>query len=460
VKQLLFSPDKLDRILHDSSPIHDYIVAYSGGMDSHVLLHAIASLAITRKFRIAAFHVNHGLHPDAGLWEDHCVKVCNDLSIEIHVFRLKIEQKSGESMEAIARAARYNTISDNINPGQVVLTAHHMRDQAETLLLHLMRGSGVSGLSGMPILRPLNNGWLLRPLLQFNHDELLEYARLHNLRWISDSSNYDIQYGRNYVRHKVLPVLRNRWPSAETAINRSIIYLSEAAELSDSLAQIDMESTLTTEGLSLDLTKFSVLPVIRRKNLLRYWIKRCINRVPSFSKLEEIVRALVEAKQDSSPSITWDNVELRRYRNQIYLLPSIPPRPAALRYEWDLFAPLELPLGLLKTLGQPSGRAMAALAGHNITVRFRCGGEQIRPVAREHTHTVKNLFQEAGVPPWLRDYCPMIYIDGKLALIPGLCRSRDFPADLFDGIGAVIWELKDYITHDHTFCLKTEIGQQ
>lgn len=427
-------------------------------MDSHVLLHSMAVLERQYSWKLKAIHVNHGLNPDSDNWERHCIKTCHALSVEIVSRRVKIDSAAEEGPESAARTARYAAIADEISEGQVVLTAHHSLDQAETFILQLMRGSGVSGLSGMSVMRSLPPGWLLRPFLHVDQGVLAEYAENHGLEWIRDPSNTDIRYSRNYIRHRVLPVLQQRWPAAVDVIGRSSSHLSEAMELVDMLALEDLANVQSGDDCTLNLTAYTALPFVRKKNLLRIWIKRHSGSVPPTGEIEQIARVLSEARQDASPMMKWNDICIRRYRDRVYIMRELPPRPGIQQLEWDMSSDLELPLGTLRAYRRRHDTSQEPAGGHSILIRFRRGGELIRPVRRGHVHTVKSLLQEAGIPPWLRDYIPMLLIDGKLMLIPGICMDTDFPADLAAELSAIAWELPDDIFAHRQTIFKSDIN--
>ncbi|MFS2200468.1 tRNA lysidine(34) synthetase TilS, partial [Pseudomonas sp. Pseusp3] len=259
-------------------------IAYSGGLDSTVLLHLLAHLAKTESLpALSAIHVHHGLQAVADAWPEHCRSVCAALGVPLQIVRVQVQP--GASLERAARDARYHAFSEVIRPGEVLLTAQHRDDQAETLLFRLLRGAGVRGLSGMPRQRPLGKGHLLRPLLDATRAELEAYAAAHQLRWIEDPSNQDRQFSRNFLRHQVFPVLTTRWPQAMATMARSAAHLSEAQGLLDELAQIDLNQARTANefdwlGLpSLELASLEKLSAARQRNALSHWLEP-LTRLP------------------------------------------------------------------------------------------------------------------------------------------------------------------------------------
>jgi tRNA(Ile)-lysidine synthetase-like protein len=238
-----FSARALARVLRDHlSGSVAVKIAYSGGADSHVLLHALCELRDSSPWAVSAIHVNHGLHPQAAAWADHCLAVCERYGLACAVEHLKVRAIGTEGLEAAARRLRYATLARHIGPGEALLTAHHLNDQAETVLLQLLRGAGVRGLAGMRAVVDFSNGKLVRPLLEFTRAELLTYAQQQELRWIEDTSNRDLGRSRNFIRHQVLPLLEQRWPQAKRVIARAARHAAEASALLDLVASTDLLS--------------------------------------------------------------------------------------------------------------------------------------------------------------------------------------------------------------------------
>ncbi|EJM37300.1 tRNA(Ile)-lysidine synthetase, partial [Pseudomonas sp. GM33] len=259
-------------------------IAFSGGLDSTVLLHLLAHLAKTESLpALSAIHVHHGLQAVADAWPEHCRSVCAALGIPLQTVRVRVAP--GASLERAARDARYHTFTEVTRPDEVLLTAQHRDDQAETLLFRLLRGAGVRGLSGMPRQRPLGKGHLLRPLLDVTRAELEAYANEHGLSWIEDPSNEDRQYSRNYLRHQVFPALTRRWPQAVATMARSAAHLTEAQGLLEELADMDLrEANSVSEfawlGLrSLELASLAQLSAARQRNALSHWLEP-LTRLP------------------------------------------------------------------------------------------------------------------------------------------------------------------------------------
>ncbi|MGB5339450.1 MAG: tRNA lysidine(34) synthetase TilS, partial [Gammaproteobacteria bacterium] len=426
-----FSSDSLYRQLNRHPVPPQYWVAYSGGLDSHVLLHALAALRSQPGCVAGAVHVNHGLQHAAARMEAHCRSVCAALGLELVILQVDARAGSGDSPEAAARTARYRELAGWLPAGHCLLTAQHRDDQAETLLLQLLRGSGVGGLAAMPESAPFGAGRLLRPLLNYTRQALHAYADSQQLTWIEDPSNTDTAFDRNYLRREVMPALRRRWPSATAVLARSAGHCAEAAAVMDQLGAEDLQVLAGRAPGTLSLSGLAVLPVVRQRNALRYWIKAATGTAPSTAILARILSDVLASRPDAEPCIRWGGYEIRRYRDDIYLLEQrIEPRRERV-LNWTLGAPLALPDagGILSVQPEP-GRGIRAemLARSGVHVRYRQGGERCRPVGRGHHHSLKKLFQEEGIPPWERALIPLIYVEDQLAMVPGFWVCEPFQA--------------------------------
>jgi len=428
---MLFSPDELHGQLAHLSGREACWVAYSGGMDSHVLLHALASLRGKLQCAVGAIHINHGLHGEAGEWETHCRGVCAGLNVPYVSRQVDARPAAGESPEAAAREARYQALAAWLPGNHCLLTAQHQDDQAETLLLQLLRGAGVRGLAAMPARTVFGSGDLLRPLLQYTRSELKDYADGHQLQWIDDPSNADTSLDRNFLRHQVMPVLQQRWPSLAASLSRSAAHCAEASRLMELLGESDLAGIVEGQDRTIALERLSLLPAERQHNALRHWIRSLCHAVPSAAVFSRIVNDVLPSRPDAEPCVRWGHYEVRRYRNRLYLLPQLPASDARQVREWEISSPLSLPEagGVLSVLHKPGqGISAAALQTAAVRVRYRQGGESCRPAGRQHTHSLKKLFQEQGIPPWERPRIPLIYLDDKLAAVAGLWVCEPFQA--------------------------------
>jgi len=398
-----------------------YLIAFSGGLDSTVLAHALAIGSGQNDPSIVIAHVDHGLQPASASWREHCEAFATQLKVDFVGLRVAVDQRSGLGPEAAAREARYAALRKLIEPGDWLLSAHHQDDLAETVLLNLLRGSGPAGVAGIHAIRRFASGWLVRPLLDIAPSALQEYAHNAALEWITDPSNIDQQFDRNYLRHEVLPRFEARWPDAVTRIRRSAELAREAAELLSELAEIDRNRAGDSPN-RLDIDCLSVLSVQRQRNLLRHVIRELGLPVPGAVHLERIIAELVPAREDAQPIVAWPGARARRYRNRLYLLPAngldrpVPHRRAV----QDDRIVLDDGLGtLVLTRGAASGLDEALLDA-GLELRYREGGEEFKPAGQEHTRKLKKLLQEAGIVPWMRERLPLLYADGRLVAVADL----------------------------------------
>ncbi len=391
-------------------------LAFSGGLDSTVLLHLLVHLAKTESLpALSAIHVHHGLQAAADAWPDHCQSVCDALGVPLQVVRVQVQP--GASIERAARDARYAAFIEATQANEVLMTAQHRDDQAETLLFRLLRGAGVRGLSGMPSERPLGRGHLLRPLLNVTRAELEAYATEHQLSWIEDPSNQDHQFSRNYLRHQVFPVLTARWPQAVATMARSAAHLSEAQGLLDELAQIDLAHASTASdfdwlGLpSLELALLEKLSDARQRNALSHWLKP-LTTLPDSDHWSgwENVR---DATGDARPLWRLAAGELHRAGGRLWWLSGgwlrTPPSPVS----WaEPSVSLVLPdNGVLTLTGQiPDGL---------LHIRYREGGEVMNLPGRGH-RDLKRLLNESGVPGFVRGRLPLLYRGEQLLAVANL----------------------------------------
>ncbi len=417
----------LNPLLAAHPEVRNLIVGYSGGLDSHVLLHLLATNRTSWPERmLAAIYVDHGLQAASAGWGEHCACVCRELDVPFRALRIGARPAPGESPEAAARRARYAALAAELGPDDALLTAHHRDDQAETLLLQLLRGAGPHGLAAMPSASRLGQGWLLRPLLAVDRAELLAYAHAQRLNWIEDASNTDTDFDRNYLRHRILPLLKKRWPAATRALSRSAQWCAEAAAWLDEEADADLAHVATHRSDRLNIPALCELSELRQRNLLRRWLRRLGLPIPDSRQLGRILHDALTAGRDRQPCIRWPGGEVRRYRDMLYAMPPLAPHDAQRSVIWwpnaDGYPPLELPglsqLRLQETVG--AGLRSEILAGAPLAVRFRQGGERFRPAGRSHSQELKKLLQEANIPPWERERLPLLYRDDTLVAVVGL----------------------------------------
>jgi tRNA(Ile)-lysidine synthase len=383
-----------------------------------VLLHALARLREARGWRLSAIHVNHGLHPQADDWAGHCQRICADLRVSLTTERVRIEPSTGSGPEAAARDARYECLKRHIGPREVLLTAHHQDDQAETLLLQLLRGAGVHGMAGMPAVAEFSEGLHARPLLGFRRSDLKRYATDNGLFWIEDSSNYDTRLARNYLRHRVLPMLEHGWPAAVAQLAQSAVHAAQAASILDEVAAQDLPGS-AVEQEALSIPALDRLSEARRHNLLRYWIRRRHGRSPGTPVMRQVQAHLGRMPSTRHAAVRLGRAEIRRYRDRLYFTATQGQR-AAVVGAWDMQSPLTIPGSpciwrAVTSVG--SGLSRQRLRGKRLEVRLRAGGERLRTRGYAHHRSLKKLLQESGVPPWRRLELPLLYVGGELAAV-------------------------------------------
>jgi tRNA(Ile)-lysidine synthase len=386
-----------------------------------VLLHALAASKETHRIPVLAVHVDHGLHPESAAWANHCQNFADAHELELHSLTVDVDQKSGKGLEAAAREARYAALRNLLGPNDWLLSAHHKDDQAETLLLNLMRGSGPAGLAGIGSVRSFSQGWLVRPLLDVSRTDLEKYAAEQGLVWLDDPSNDDQQFDRNFLRHEVLPRLEERWPDAAGRIRRSAALAREATLLLTDLAASDLEQASDRPDRLL-ISKLKDLSPARQRNVLRHVVYSLGLPMPGAVHLEQIQSHLFEAREDAQPLVTWTGVCVRRYREHLYLLPGAAEDvllPEAMPFVGEQ---LKLPAGLGSLVlapGADKGLSDEVIA-KGLEVRYRVGGEEFKPADQRHTRKLKKLLQDEGIVPWMRERLPLLYSGGELVAVADL----------------------------------------
>ncbi|MBC8211594.1 MAG: tRNA lysidine(34) synthetase TilS [Gammaproteobacteria bacterium] len=392
------------------------LLGYSGGMDSSVLMHALTGF--TSRYNIQLWHINHGLQKNAAEMEQFARNQALHFGLQFRVDRLHMDASLG-NLEARAREKRYQLFEQALQPGDVLLTAHHQNDQAETLLLNLMRGSGSAGLRAIARQRALGEGLLFRPLLEISRNEIERYALVHRLDWIDDQSNNSLDFDRNYLRHQVLPKILQRWPSAIQQFQRVSELQSETEQLLLDLATLDYAQSVHykpwTRNACLSVAALTALTGVRQKNLIRYWIKHHNLPVIGFHKLEQLVGQL-ESKEDAAPCIEGSGFRIRRYQKFLYLLTHRPDPELAASYEMPPVSQLEIAqIGFSQTRSDVFAYLRRADQGQRVTFRFRQENGAITPGL--HTHRLKRLFQTHQIPPWIRCSIPQIFLDDELVTL-------------------------------------------
>jgi len=416
-----------DRLHSQLTPGRHVTVALSGGADSVVLLHLVHRLQREREFLLSAIHVNHQISPHAADWAGFCVALCAKLHVPLVVKKIRVPRRSQAGLEAAARTLRYRAFAELDT--DCLLLAHHLDDQAETVLLNLLRGAGVRGAAAMPEVRLQASGVgrqgegasIVRPLLEVPRAALVAYAKKHRLAWIEDESNLDAAFARNYLRHAVLPVVEQRFPAYRQTLARAAGHFAEADSLLDELAAIDMASAVRDGKLKLALLqKYSPA---RAKNLLRAYFAAQGMPALDAERLQEWLRQLISARGDSRVELDVAGLVLRRYRGEAWVeLATLSPA-ADWQITWRGEHELALPElgGRLKMMPvQGEGLSVAKLGTAPMTLRLRQGGEKLKPDCGRPRKTLKHLLQEAAIPPWQRERLPLLYSGDTLIAVPGI----------------------------------------
>jgi len=431
---------RLARALRGLPRARHYLIAFSGGADSSALLHAICRGpdADVRRAAVSAVHVHHGLHPHADRWAAHCLAFCGTLGVALRVLRVDARPAPGESPEAAARRARYAALEPLIEREMVLCTAHHLDDQAETVLLHLLRGAGPRGLAAMPAQRAFGAGLLARPFLSVEGRILRAYVEGAGLNFVDDDSNRDPRLDRGYLRGAVLPALMHRWPGLAATLGRAAAHQAEAWEVIATLARADLANAVFADG-GLSIASVTALPAARRHTLLRLWLRDQGLPTPSNVQLAQIERVMLDSRDDASPLVCWAGAEVRRFRGVVYATAPLAKHDPRVVLPWDPSRPLALGDGsrLLARPVKGAGLSVRCCARGALTVRFRRGGERCRPAGSGHRRALKKLLQEHAVPPWLRSRVPLLYCGDELAAVANLCVCEGYAA----GADEPGWEL-------------------
>ena len=423
-------------------------VGYSGGLDSHVLLHsAVATLGAER---VIALHINHQLSERASDWAEHCAQVCRGLGVDLQTHAVDVCQLES-STENTAREARYQVFEKTLGEGDILLLAHHQNDQAETVLYRLLRNSGPRGLAGIPEARAVGRGSLLRPLLQLPRSELESYAHEHQLNWIEDPSNADLIHDRNYLRHQVTPALAQRWPDFAARIAASASLCQQADELNRDLAEIDLNKLGDKPerlGWSIDLSGLVALSPLRQANVLRYWVSLHGQLPPGYQSIKAVLENVLPAGQDRAPLVVWPGGEWRRFNGRLFLLPGGWREQAPAACEWQPKSPLKLADGSALSATLTNEPGLKLLVGERLLIKFRRGGERCHPAGRVASSSLKKLLQAYQLEPWLRDRIPLIYKHSattdkseQLVAVGDLWVCQGFSADGGDCAYRLSWDL-------------------
>ena len=407
------------------NPPHIYI-GYSGGIDSHVLLHLCASMAHLKE-KITAVYVHHGLQLEADAWAEHCKKTATDLGVDFKVIRVDAIAGQGESPEEVARNARYTALRTLIETDDLLLVAQHREDQLETVLLQLFRGSGLSGLSAMPAFMNFGKGVLLRPLLDTPKIAVEDYAKLHNLSWIEDPSNQSNNFNRNFLRNAIVPLLKQRWPACDKTVARSAGHCAEAQLLLSEQAKKVFLPIFNVLDETLSISKLIAYSLTQQRLVIREWFQMLNLKMPSQAFIERIQSDVISARPDSDPLLSGKGYCIRRYRDKLYCLKV----GEAEKIVASIWPKMQISFSFsagqaLYFMPSSAGICYDKWQKSTVVVKARSGGEKISLPGRKGHHDLKQLFQEASVAPWERAGIPLIYLDDKLAVVGDLWISADF----------------------------------
>ena len=400
--------DPVAKLIELTGPKPHVVLAFSGGVDSTVLAH----LLVKQRRRLGGLrliHVDHGLQASSGEWSRHCARMARAWRVPFLSLNANIQRRKGVSPEAAARDARYELLARAMEPGEVLATAQHRDDQVETLFLQLFRGAGIAGLAAMPAVATFGPGFIARPLLDVSRGEIEALARKAKLNWIEDPSNADTRFSRNFLRQRLLPLIREHWPGVDRAVARSATHMSEAASLLNERAARDLAGLVDGAGLSVSALR--ALPMGRRRNALRAFIARHDVEMPETSRLKEISGALLAARADAQPEVAWAAARIVRRGGRLELHKSTEPvrEFVAKSWRWQVDRRLILEHGALELIDDAAGPIDLARLPRAIEVRARRGGERIRPGPKARTRTLKSLLQDARISVEERAQMPLLF---------------------------------------------------
>lgn len=402
----------------------DLIVGLSGGIDSMAMLHVLCQYP-RLKAKLKIVHVHHGLSPNADNWQTHCATFCAQNNLPFVTERIQLVGSS--NLEARAREARYKVFRQYANePNQVLLLAHHQKDQAETLLLNLLRGAGIEGLSAMPEERPFGQAFLVRPLLNHSKEDIIAYVKHHQIDFIDDETNDIQQFSRNYIRHEVLPLIQDRWPSAVQKLCDAAKHCQQARTLLIQQAHHDCPNLLNKPNV-LSITPLLELSQLQMVDVVRVWLQQKGIPTPSLNTLRHIVTDVILAREDANPQMRIGSYHLKRFKQALYLVSDhVLNSNQKIHLSWDSF-PKSIEYGPYEISATPNQLGIHFPKRPQLTLRPRIGGETI--IYKGHQRKVKKLLQKHSIPPWLRDKIPLIYLNEVLVSIAGILDTDQMTAE-------------------------------
>lgn len=409
-------------------------VALSGGMDSTALLHRLAQEPSLREGGLHAIHVHHGLQADADAWAAHCASICNALDVPLQVRHVHVDTTHGEGLEAAARRARHAAFVDIMQPGDIIALAHHRDDQAETFLLRALRASGPDGLAAMRPWRAFASGWQWRPLLDTPRAALQAYAEANALRWIEDPSNASTALDRNFLRHEILPLLRQRWPTVDAAFARSATLSADAADLLTRQDRALLATAATADPAALAVVPLRAADAASRARALRCWIDGLSLPALPAEGVAQIEAHLLDARPDAQAEFAWQDTVVRRWRDLLHAERLRPALPEDWQAHWNGEDTLALPDGGTLAL-EGNGAPFAA----PLRVSARRGGEHIALPGRSHRHALKDVLQSLGIPPWERRQLPLLWQGDALWAAGDVVLSAECDAWLRTAGRRLVW---------------------
>jgi len=441
-RSLVFTAERLLQVLSTFPEVNSYIVGLSGGADSTALVHALCKVRERLRVPFSAVHVNHGIHAESNLWQRQCEQFCRGQGVELTCLQIELKHASGKGLEAEARQLRYEAMSSLLGPADCLLTAHHADDQAETLLLNLMRGSGVDGLTAMPESRPLGDGYLQRPLLRFKNSVLKDYLHRHEIEWIEDPSNQYLNHDRNFVRHELIPLMEKRWPEVNQRLLLTQDAMTDARHLLERLADEYLEPNLY-HPFVLHITPKCITEPQLFRLVVRRWMRQSgVPVIPAY-KLGTFVDQVKRADSDHKISVSWDRCLLRWYKDRLWLQTDseIMPCPAVRWPGGQTELDLGEDVGLMSIKAmEPTQRQLSPVIDMFTGSRFRVDSRvNIRDAVisqGSHHKSLKKLFQANEIPPWLRNSIPICLLDDEIVALGDWCFDEQFANWLSDhGIG-------------------------
>lgn len=411
----------LDHWIAQTTPPH--WLALSGGLDSTVLLHALCDRLGPDQVR--AIHINHGLHDQADAWAEQCQALCDRLGCELTIRRAKVDVQ-GQGLEAAARAERYRLFDAELAGAGTLWLAHHLDDQLETFVLRLLRGSGLTGLAAMAPLRAQADYQLVRPWLELPRAALQAYADQHALTWIEDPSNADVQFDRNFLRQRVLPLIEQRWPSYRQTLNRSLQHVQQARSQLTVDLDVELEHRLAADG-ALKAVAFDDWSDADILALLHHWLAKQQAPLPSSVVLQRLLNEVVRARADAQPQVDFGGGSVRRFKTALYWLPDpIEPAAAPEFVEGEQHWP---GVGRLRVSRSNQGGGRLRITDQPLRWALRQGGESLWPAGRSQRRDLKRLLQEYRLSPWLRDRLPLLFCGDELVALAGYAVANDWQAE-------------------------------